>query len=75
MAFGQKDVIASFQTFPYSRYRLPNEAMEVYAADVCRLVQEAFPDFEHNAQNLGKILSINLTLHCWSGLGAPSQVS
>lgn len=45
-AFGQKDVIASFQNV---RYRLPNEAMEVYAADVCRLVKEAFPDSEHNA--------------------------
>ncbi len=23
--------------------------MEVYAADICRLVKEAFPDFEQNA--------------------------
>ncbi len=48
-AFGQKDVIASFQTFPNSRHKLPNEPMEVYAADICRLVKEAFPDFEQNA--------------------------
>lgn len=48
-AFGQKDVIASFQTFPNAHHRLPNEAMEVYAADICRLVKEAFPDFEQNA--------------------------
>lgn len=48
-AFGQKDVIASFQTFPNARHRQPNEAMEVYAADICRLVKEAFPDFEPNA--------------------------
>ena len=54
-AFGQKDVIASFQTFPNARHRLPNEAMEVYAADVCRLVKEAFPDFEHNASEYMKM--------------------
>lgn len=69
-AFGQKDVIASFQTFPNAHYRLPNEAMEVYAADVCGLVKEAFPDFEHNAS-----VYENVSLHCWSGSGAPSQMS
>lgn len=53
-AFGQKDVIASFQNFPNAPHRLPNEAMEVYAADVCRLVKEAFPDFEHNASEYMK---------------------
>ena len=54
-AFGQKDVIASFQTFPNARHRLPNEAMEVYAADICRLVKEAFPDFEDNAAEYMKM--------------------
>ncbi len=34
---------------------MPNEAMEVYAADVCRLVKEAFPDFEHNASEYMKM--------------------
>lgn len=29
--------------------------MEVYAADVCRLVKEAFPDFEHNASEYMKM--------------------
>lgn len=53
--FGQKDVIASFQTFTNSRFRLPNEPMDVYAADVCRLVKEAFPDFEHNASEYMKM--------------------
>ena len=43
--FGRTDIIASFQAFTNSRSRKPNEAMEVYAADVCRLVKEAFPDF------------------------------
>lgn len=47
--FGRTDVIASFQAFPNSRCRKPNEAIDVYAADVCRLVKEAFPDFEPNA--------------------------
>lgn len=42
-------MIASFQAFPNSCYKKPNEAMEVYAADVCRLVKEAFPDFEQKA--------------------------
>lgn len=54
-AFGHKDVIASFQTFPNAHHRLPNEAMEVYAADICRLVKEAFPDFEHNASEYMKM--------------------
>ncbi len=54
-AFGQKDVIASFQTFSNARQRLRNEAMEVYAVDVCRLVKEAFPDFEHNASECMKM--------------------
>ncbi|KAL1249389.1 hypothetical protein QQF64_020394 [Cirrhinus molitorella] len=54
-AFGQKDVIASFQTFPNSRHKLPNEPMEVYAADICRLVKEAFPDFEQNASEYMKL--------------------
>ena len=40
-AFGRTDIIASFQAFPNSRSRKPNEAMEVYAADVCILVKEA----------------------------------
>lgn len=54
-AFGQKDAITSFQTFSNARHRLPNEAMQVYAADICRLVKEAFPDFEHNASEYMKM--------------------
>lgn len=54
-AFGQKDIIASFQAFPNAHPRLPHEAMEVYAADVCRLVKEAFPEFEHNATEYMKM--------------------
>lgn len=54
-AFGQKDIIASFQTFANSRHRLPNESLDVYAADICRLVKEAFPDFEPNASEYMKL--------------------
>lgn len=54
-AFGKTDVIASFQAFANSRSRKPGEAMEVYAADVCRLVKEAFPDFEPNAAEYMKL--------------------
>ena len=55
--FGRTDIIASFQAFTNSRSRKPNEAMEVYAADVCRLVKEAFPDFEPNAAEYMKLIS------------------
>ncbi len=54
-AFGQKDLIASFQTFPNSHHKLPIEPMDVYAADICRLVKEAFPDFEQNASAYMKL--------------------
>lgn len=49
------DVIAFFETFPNLRHKLPNESMKVYAADICRLVKEAFPDFEHNASEYMKM--------------------
>lgn len=29
--------------------------MEVYAVDICRLVKEVFPDFEHNASEYMKM--------------------
>lgn len=41
--FGQKDVLASFQTSSNACHRLPNKAMEVYAADICGLLKEASP--------------------------------
>lgn len=50
-ALGQKNVIASFQTFPNAHHRPPNEAMGVYTPDIYRLVKEAFPDFEQNAKS------------------------
>lgn len=53
--FGQKDVMALFQTFPNAHHRLPNEAMKVYASDVCQLVKEAFPNYEHNTTKYMKM--------------------
>lgn len=44
-AFGQKSIIAAFQTFPNACHKIANLAMEVYAADECTLVKEASPTF------------------------------
>ena len=50
-AFGQKQFLLYFQTCISARPRQPNESLEVYAADVSRLVAEAFPDYDRVARN------------------------
>lgn len=50
-AFGQKQFLLYFQTCVSARPRHVNESLEVYAADVSRLVAEAFPDYDHAATN------------------------
>lgn len=43
--FGRKEFLLHFQTFVNARQRLPREPLEVYAAEVTRLVLEAFPNY------------------------------
>lgn len=43
--FGRKQFLLHFQTFVNARQRLPKEPLEVYAAEVTRLVLEAFPEY------------------------------
>lgn len=43
--FGRKEYMLYFQTFVNARPRQPKEALEVYAAEIGRLVQEAFPNY------------------------------
>lgn len=43
--FGRKEFLLHFQTFVNARQRLPKEPLEVYAAEVTRLVLEAFPNY------------------------------
>ncbi|KAK7906740.1 hypothetical protein WMY93_015352 [Mugilogobius chulae] len=50
-AFGQKQFLLYFQTCVSARPRLANESLELYAADISRLVAEAFPDYDAAAQN------------------------
>ena len=47
--FGQKHFLTTFQSYVNARPRLPNEALEVYAAEITRLVLEAFPNYDENA--------------------------
>lgn len=48
--FGQTAFLSSFQSFVNARSRLPGEALPVFAAEICRLVEEAFPTYEKNAK-------------------------
>ena len=50
-AFGMKQYLLFFQTCVNARPRQENESLEVYAADISRLVAEAFPDYDWAAQN------------------------
>ena len=50
-AFGQKQFLLYFQTCIAARPRQPNESLEVYGADISRLVAEAFPDYDSAARN------------------------
>ena len=43
--FGRKQFLLHFQTFVNARQRLPKEQLEVYAAEITRLVVEAFPEY------------------------------
>lgn len=43
--FGGKQFLQHFQTFVNARQRLPKEPLEVFAAEITRLVFEAFPGY------------------------------
>lgn len=43
--FGRKQFLLHFQTFVNARQRLVKEPLEVFAAEITRLVLEAFPDY------------------------------
>ena len=49
-AFGQRQLMDRFRACLSARVRAPGESLEVYAADVSRLVMEAFPDYGDVAQ-------------------------
>ena len=49
-AFGQRQLMDRFRASLSARGRAPGESLEVYAADVSRLVGEAFPDYGDVAQ-------------------------
>lgn len=48
--FGQRQHIVNFQSFVNARPRYPGEALEVYAAELTRLVSEAFPEYDCRAR-------------------------
>ncbi|PIK43002.1 Retrovirus-related Pol polyprotein from transposon [Apostichopus japonicus] len=48
--FGQRQHKATFQAFINARPRYPGEAIQVYAAELTRLVADAFPDYDERAQ-------------------------
>ena len=48
--FGQRQFIVNFQSFVNARPRYPGEALEVYAAELTRLVSEAFPEYDCRAK-------------------------
>lgn len=47
--FGPKYSLSFFQTHVNARPRKPGESLDVYSADITRLVLEAFPNYDHNA--------------------------
>ena len=47
--FGPKYSLPFFQTNVNARPRKPDESLDVYSADITRLVLEAFPSYDHNA--------------------------
>lgn len=49
-AFGQRQLMDRFRASLSARVRASGESLEVYAADVSRLVAEAFPDYGDVAQ-------------------------
>lgn len=48
--FGQKQFRFYFQTCISARPSQPKESLEVYAADISRLVAEVFPDYDRTAR-------------------------
>lgn len=50
-AFGQKQFLLYFQSCVSARPRQVNESLEVYAADISRLVAEAFPEYDRAARD------------------------
>lgn len=47
--FGPKYSVPFFQTHINARPRKPGESLDVYSADITRLVLEAFPNYDRNA--------------------------
>ncbi len=47
--FGRKLFLLHFQTFVNARPRMPKEPLEVFAAEITRLVLEAFPNYGQSA--------------------------
>lgn len=47
--FGPKYSLPFFQTHVNARPRKPGESLDVYSADITRLVLEAFPNYDQNA--------------------------
>lgn len=47
--FGPIYSLPFFQTHVNARPRRPGESLDVYSADITRLVLEAFPNYDHNA--------------------------
>lgn len=47
--FGPKYSLPFFQTHVNARPRKPGESLDVYSADITRLVLEAFPNYDYNA--------------------------
>ncbi|XP_034540855.1 uncharacterized protein LOC117829958 isoform X1 [Notolabrus celidotus] len=49
--FGQTAYVTTFQSYINARTRLPGEALPVFAAEISRLVEEAFPTYGQNAKD------------------------
>ncbi len=49
--FGKRAYLSTFQSYVNARTRLPGEALQVFAAEISHLVDEAFPTYEANAKN------------------------
>lgn len=50
VVFGQTAYLSTFQSYVNARSRLPGEALPVFAAEISRLVEEAFPTYGQNAK-------------------------
>ena len=52
--FGKRNFISLFQSSVHARPRFHNEPLEVYGAEISKLVNEAFPDYGSNAKKWEK---------------------